>query len=170
MEKDLFRSRDFYMKNIYNEKGKKLGVIKDLFIDIKEEKVIGFEVSNYSLFRKRNFLDIIDIKTINENVIATKLKCGKYKRFSDYKDMEVVDKNNNIKGDILDILFEEDDFIIKGILISPGILEKIIKGKEVILIKDISFKEGKVVYYGDKTIVFKNIPRKSINNEYTKNQ
>jgi len=162
----LLRSKECYLRNIYNERGKKIGVIKDIFIDFNNKKVIGFKVSSFSPFRKNDFLDIEDIIQFKKKIIVKELKSGEYLKFSDIKDMEVIDNKGIIRGDIEDIIFEEESYCIKGLIISPGIIEKIIKGKEIILMSHTVLEEGNVVYYGDETIIFKNIPRKVKNNEF----
>jgi uncharacterized protein YrrD len=75
--------------------------------------------------------------------------------------MEVIDKDGNIKGELEDILIDEETYKITGLIISGGIIDKIIKGREIILINQSILGEDCILYLGGETIVVKNLPREA---------
>ena len=92
-------SKSFYMKKVYNSKGKKLGMIKDIILDLESKSILGFVVSNYSMFKKKNFLNVKDIKYIDEDKvigILSPIKNGI--RFSEYKYTDILDYFGILKG------------------------------------------------------------------------
>ncbi|NRV36353.1 sporulation protein YlmC with PRC-barrel domain [Clostridium beijerinckii] len=70
----MFKTRDFYFKKVYNIKGKKIGIIEDLYIDFFWGKIVGFKVSNSHLFSKNNYIDMEDVIDIGEDVIIENIK------------------------------------------------------------------------------------------------
>ena len=72
----MFKTRDFYFKKVYNIKGKKIGIIEDLYIDFYLGKVVGFKVSNSILFSKNNYVDMEEIIDIGEDVIINSIRKG----------------------------------------------------------------------------------------------
>jgi len=90
-------------------------------------------------------------------------------KFSDIRDMDVIDKEGNPKGAVEDILIEEECFSIKGLIISSGIIDKIISGREVVLINDVILGEDKILFLGASGVVLKNIPHhRTKDEEYKK--
>ena len=53
----MFRIKDFYLKKIYNLKGKKLGIVKDIILDFSNGRIIGLEVNNYSFLGNNYWID-----------------------------------------------------------------------------------------------------------------
>ena len=50
--------RIFFTKTVYDIKGKKLGSVRDIFIDFYKGKVMGLSVGSYSLRLKNNYTPI----------------------------------------------------------------------------------------------------------------
>lgn len=157
----MYRSKDFYLKNIYDLKGNKLGRTRDIFIDFNRGEVLGIKVSSLTLKGKKNYLDVNNIINFDEDILASNLDNREGLKFSDIKDMEVIDKEGNIKGELEDLLIDEETYKIKGLIISGGIIDKIIKGREIILINQSILGEDCILYLGDETIVVKNLPREA---------
>lgn len=164
----MLRSKDFYLKGIFNVKGKKLGVVKDIFIDFFTGRITGLLVTNYSFFSKKNFVSVEDIISISDEIIVTELQEGKGLLLSDIKDMEVIDKSNLMKGVMEDIIVEPLEFNIKGIIINSGFIQNIISGKEIVLINRCMLGEDYILYLGDSGIVMKTIPHSITEYEYSK--
>ena len=82
--------------------------------------------------------------------------------------MEVINRYGTIKGVVEDVLIKEDDYSIKGIIVGAGIIDKLIYGREVILINQSILGEDCILYLGDSNVIVKNIPREVNNNEYYK--
>lgn len=161
-------SRSFYMKKVYSFKGKKLGVIKDIILDLKNKSVLGFKVSDYTMFKKKDFLDVRDIKFVCEEKIIGVLSTGDGIRFSEYKHTDILDYFGVLKGALEDIIIDMKTYKIKGIIISPGILEKLSKGKEILLSNNIEFKKDCILDLSSNNITFKNITHKAMNYEFFK--
>ncbi|WP_143314812.1 PRC-barrel domain-containing protein [Clostridium sp. HBUAS56017] len=165
----MFRSKDLYMKNIYDSNGKKLGISKSIYIDFYRGQVIGIGFNNYKMKGKRNYVDVNDIILLEDNDILVKsVGKGSGLKFSDIKDLEVIDKLGNSKGIVEDILIEKESYKIKGLIVSPGIIDRILRGKEVILINNSVLGEDYILYLGEPNIVFKNIPHEINKNGYVK--
>lgn len=154
----MYKTKDFYYKKIYNLHGKKLGVIKDIIIDFSSGYIMGFEVNNYSFIGKNNFLNIKNVISINDEIICTSLEYGSGLRFSEIKDLDVINKNGELKGEVEDIIVDKDDYKIKGIILGSGIIDKIVNGKEIILMDKCILGDDFMVYYGVEGVKVKNIP------------
>ena len=79
--------------------------------------------------------------------------------------MEIIDLNGNIKGTIEDLIIRENDFSIKGLLISTGVIEKLLKGKQILLINQCILGEEYILYTGKDNMSLKLMPRKVKNND-----
>lgn len=154
----MFKTRDFYLKKVYSVEGKKIGVIEDLYIDFYYGKVIGFEVSNHSLFSKKNYVNIGDVIDIGDDMIISSINRGAGLKFKQIKDMDIIDTLGNVKGVLEDLIIDTQDYSIKGIVITSGLLDKMIKGKEIILINRCILGEKYILYTGNDGILFKSMP------------
>lgn len=163
----MLRSKDFYMKSVYDVRGKKIGIVEDLFTDFFEGKVKGLKVSNYSLFSKKNFVEIKSIISINKEIIVEESIKGEGIEFKNIKGMDIIDSNGDIKGVVEDIIIEEENFCIKGLVISTGIIERLIKGKKILLISECILGEEYILYMGEDGVTLKSMPRKVDKNEAT---
>ncbi|MGF0109554.1 MULTISPECIES: PRC-barrel domain-containing protein [unclassified Clostridium] len=156
----LLKTKDFYLLKVFDFRGKYLGIIDDIYIDFHNGKIKGFLVSNYLLFSKRNFIKVEDIIYIEDVMIIKALNRKEGISFRSIKDMDVKDKNNIIKGILEDLVIDKRDLSIKGLVISSGIFDRIIKGKEILLLKECILGEDFILYYGLDKVIFKSIPRK----------
>lgn len=161
----MLKSKDFYMKSVYDVNGKKIGIVEDIFINFYEGKVIGIDISSYSLLSKKNFVKYEDIISIDEEIIVrSSIKYNGIK-LKDIKGMEIIDLNGNIKGTVEDLIIRESDFSIKGLLISTGVIDKLLKGKQILLINQCILGEEYILYTGKDNMTLKVMPRKVKNNE-----
>ena len=145
---------------VYDIKGKYLGVIDDLCIDFYNAKVKGFFISNFLLLSNKNFIEIDDIISLDEVIIVKKIKHYKGLSFGDIKDMDIIDTENIMKGVLEDLIIEKADFSIKGLVMSSGIFDKMIKGKEILLVSECILGEDFILYHGSESIRLKSIPHK----------
>ncbi|AOR23185.1 PRC-barrel domain-containing protein [Clostridium taeniosporum] len=160
----MIRTKDFYLKKIYNLEGKRIGVVKDIYINFYEKKLEGFEVSNTAFFSKKNYIDIDDIIDIGEDIVAKDLKSGNGLKFKDIKDLDVMDTQGRLKGAVEDLLIDRNNYTIKAIIVTSGFIDKILKGKEIFLLNECILGEDYVLYTGKENISFKSIPHNV--NEY----
>lgn len=154
----MYKTRDFYFKKVYDLNGRKIGIIEDIYIDFYSAKIIGFKVSSSILFSKNNYVDMEEIIDIGEDVIINSIRKGKGLAFKELKYMEIIDKSSNIKGVLEDIIIDEKDYSIKAIVISPGLIDKMIRGKEIILIDKCILGEKYILYTGNEGVLFKSMP------------
>lgn len=154
----MLKTRDFYLLKVYDIKGKYLGVIDDIAIDFYKGELKGFFISNFLLFSKKNYINKEDIISINEVVIVNSLTTYKGLSFKEIKDMDIIDNNNIIRGVLEDLIIEEKDLIIKGIVMSSGIFDKMLKGKEILLLKECVLAEDFILYNGKDTIRLQTMP------------
>ena len=156
----MLRSRDFYLKNVYNIKGKKLGVIEDIYIDFFKGKVTGFKCSIYNFFQINNYIDIDDVIEFGDDIIIFEEKQGNGLGFKSIKNIEVIDVDNNVRGILEDIIIDDYEYSIKGIVISSGLIDRLIKGKEVLLLDQCILGDEFILYTGKDNIKFKTMPHK----------
>lgn len=161
----MLKSKDFYMKSVYDVSGKKIGIVGDIFINFYEGKVIGIDISSYSLLSKKNFVKYEDIISIDKEIIVRNSIKYDGIKLKDIKGMEIIDLNGNIKGTIEDLIIRESDFSIKGLLISTGVIDKLLKGKQILLINQCILGEEYILYTGKDNMTLKVMPRKVKNNE-----
>ena len=154
----MFKTRDFYFKKVYDIKGKKIGIIEDIYIDFYLGKVTGFKVSSSILFSKKNYVDMEEIIDIGEDMIINSIRKGSGLAFKELKYMEIIDKLSNVKGVLEDIIIDIKDYSIKAIVISSGLIDKMIKGKQIILLNKCILGEKYILYTGNEGILFKSMP------------
>lgn len=156
----MLKTKDFYLLRVYDIRGKYLGVIDDIYIDFNEGIIKGFLLSNYLLFSKKNFIKVKDIISIEDVMIIRELNKKEGIAFKSIKDIEVKDKNNIIRGVLEDLIIDKKDLSIKGLIISSGIFDRIIKGKEIFLLKECILGEDFILYFGSNEVKFQSMPRK----------
>lgn len=154
----MFRTRDFYLKRVYNIEGKKIGTIEDLYIDFYMGKILGFKIANNTFFSKKNYISMEDIVDIGEEVITKGIKKDDGLSFDEIRDMDIIDTAGNLKGVLEDLIIDSQDYSIKGILISSGLIDKLINGKEIILLSKCILGEKYILYTGNGGILFKSMP------------
>ena len=154
----MFKTRDFYLKKVYSVEGKKIGVIEDLYINFYVGKVVGFEVSNHALFSKKNYVNIEDVINNGDDMIISSINKGEGLKFKQIKDMDIIDISGNMKGILEDLIIDKQDYSIKGMVITSGLLDKMIKGKEIILINRCILGEKYILYVGNDGVLFKSMP------------
>lgn len=164
----MIRIKDFYLKKIYDLEGKKIGVVKDIYVNFYEKKLEGFEVSNSAFFSKKNYISIEDVIEVGKDIVAKKLKCGKGLKFREIKDLDVMDVRGRLKGAVEDLLIDRNTYNLKAIIITSGFIDKILKGKEILLLNQCILGEDYILYAGKENISFKSIPHNMSNNEIAK--
>lgn len=152
----MYRFNDFYLKNIYNTKEESLGKIIDVYIDFQKSLVLGFKVCNYSLVNKENFYSLGDFFRKDDKKLKDVTEKNLLK-FSEIKGLDVVDKGNNHKGKIKDLLIDKDSYLIKGYILDTGIKKDIFEGNEIILPDECILGDSFIVFLGNEKIEVRNI-------------
>ncbi|MEG2353215.1 MAG: PRC-barrel domain-containing protein [Clostridium sp.] len=140
------RRKNFIYMNVLDLGGKKIGYIKELLIDWNKKRVIGFEVSSNGFLSKSIYILREHIVYINKDIIISSFTRNKYFSFEKVINMDVINLNGEILGLLKDIIFSEEDFIIRGIILSTGIIRDFTQGKKVLLIDGILVGEHSVLY------------------------
>ncbi|WP_163215874.1 PRC-barrel domain-containing protein [Clostridium thermarum] len=144
----LYRLKDFLTKNVLYSDGKKAGIVSDVIVNFNEKKVQGFSVSGGSILRRKNKVVYIEnIIYYDCSIIIGKMSEKKLLTFSAVKGMEVTDIKGNIIGIAEDILFD-NKFKLRGIIISPGMIRKLVIGKGILLINELIFGDKNILYFG----------------------
>ena len=59
----MYREKDFLLMEVYNEKGKRIGFINDMIIELEKDEVMGFVIISYNLFKGYSHI-------LKENIIS----------------------------------------------------------------------------------------------------
>lgn len=164
----MLRSKDFYLKGVYNNEGKKLGVVEDIFIDFHKGEILGFYISNYSMFSKKNFASIKDLLVFDEEIIVKNIGVYDGLKLSTIKGMDVIDERGSMKGVVEDIIIDCLNYKIKGLIINTGIIERILRGKEILLLSQCVLGEDFIIFHGKEGVSFKTLPHSVGNNGMVK--
>lgn len=157
----MIRTKFFYMKKVYTKEGKYLGIVEDIAVDFFYGKVIGFKISVTSLISKKNFVDMEKVISIDENIIIEENEKRNSLYFKELKGLEIWDLQGHMLGVFEDLIIDRESNNICGIILSTGIIDKILNGKKVLLIEDCVLGEDSIIYIGNEDIEFK-IVRKDI--------
>lgn len=157
----MFRSKDFILMDVLDIKGKKIGFIKDILIDFNNGEVIGFEASCYNLFQKSINILKENILSFNKSMVIKGYSKETFLKFSNFKDMDIINANGEIMGMVEDIIFHEFTFRMQGIILSAGFIKNLMSGKEILLINSLILGEKSVFYHNSKkNINFLSMPHK----------
>jgi uncharacterized protein YrrD len=147
--RNMYRKKDFNYMDVLHIGGKKVGFINDLLLDVNEKRVRGFVISSYSMFAKTVYILKEDIISFNTSMIVSGTSRKKYLPFSIIKNMDVRDNCGNILGMVEEIIFEPQDFEIKGLVISTGLLSNFLNGKKIVLLSKLIIGDESLLYLDD---------------------
>lgn len=154
----MLRFKDFYLKKVYKNSGKKIGIVEDLCIDFFNEKLVGFKISTNNLFSKKNYVSKENVISIGRNIVINKIEEKNTLCFKEIKDMEVIDTSGSIKGTVEDLIIDSENYDIKAIIVSSGLIDKMIKGKQIFLLSDCILGEKYILYTKSQKVSFKIMP------------
>jgi uncharacterized protein YrrD len=162
----MFRTKDFILMDVVDIKGKKVGFVNDIIIDFHKGEVKGFVVSSYRILQKTIILSKEDIISFNKTMVIANWRKGCLLKFSDIKNMDIVNRYGDIIGMVEDILFHEFTFKIYGLVVSTGFIKNIVKGKRILLMNSVILgNESILVYSLDNRISFSSVPHKIFTEE-----
>lgn len=154
----MLKTRDFYLMKVYDTNGKYLGAISDIAIDFYEGEVKGFIISSLSIFSKKNFVGKENIISLEDVLIVLKVETYKGLTFNNIKYMDIVDYRNIMKGVLEDLIIDKHSLMIKGMVMSSGLIDTMFKGKEIILSSGCILCEKFILYKGKEYIKLKTLP------------
>ena len=154
----MLKFRVFNLMKVYDINGRYLGVIDDLAIDFYHGKVSGFYLSRFTLFNKKNYVDISDVVSMQDEMVVKGLKEFKGLKFKELKYMDIYNENNVMEGVLEDIIIARDDYSIKGLVVSSGIFDRMFKGKKIFLIHCCILCDNFIIHRNDEKINFTSLP------------
>ena len=155
----MYRLRDFKYLNIYNCNGKKIGSINDIAINYSNKTIEGFIISHRFL-SKKNYISKKDIVAIGGSIVTKDTSIYNGLKFSHIKGMDIIDKKGEMIGVLDELLVDEEDFSIKGLIASTGVFHKFIYGKRIFLLDETILGENNILYHGNGEICLKSMPHK----------
>ncbi|MBE6070895.1 MAG: photosystem reaction center subunit H [Clostridium butyricum] len=164
----MLRSKDFYLKKVYASNGKKIGIVEDVCIDFFNEKLVGFKISTNNIFSKKNYVSKENVILIGANMIINEVEERTALCFKEIKDIEVIDTSGRIKGTVEDLIIDSENYDIKAIIVSSGLIDKMIKGKQIFLLNACILGEEYILYTKAEKVSFKVMPHNIKENYVTK--
>lgn len=148
----MYRVKDFKFLEVFNSIGQKLGEVQDIAIDYFEAKVIGLIIPR-GILKKENFIAIENIISFGEKIIVKNMQIYNGLKYDDIKNLDVIDKRNKMIG-ILEELIIDENFSIRGIIVSKGFFYKFTSGKHILLLRETILGEGNILYFGNDGVSF----------------
>lgn len=162
----MFRTKDFIMMDVVDIKGKKVGFVRDIIIDFHRGEVKGFVVSTYKLMQQTITILKEDIISFNKTMVISNSRKESSLKFSNIKNMDIVNRYGDIIGMVEDILFHEFSFKINGLVVSTGFLKNIIKGKRILLMNSVILGNESILFTSlDNEISFLSVPHRIFTEE-----
>ena len=131
--KKIYRAKDFYMMEVRDSLGYKLGIISGLSLDLNNHKVDGFCIHSRGIKNEIKKINMEDVIAFNEVMIVKDVHNSIGLNFNKLKGMEVYDLNNNLLGKVEEVLFNIVSYKVLGIILTTGFLKDIVKGKRILL-------------------------------------
>ena len=136
----MYRIRDLIGLKVFDSNGKKVGVVCDLAIDYFNGKVMGFI-------------------SLSDTIMTEGVHVHRGLKFSEIKNFDLINKDGHMIGILEDILIDYD-FYIRGLIVVSGLIDKFKNGKRVIQLKETILGEESILFFGNKNINMRMIPRK----------
>ena len=138
----MVKWRNFYLMKIYDSKNKYIGVVDDISIDFYNGVVKGFTNSPASIFKKHTYVSVDSIISVDEIMKIKNTSRFEGFKFKEIKYMDIINKEKKLLGVLEDLIIDERTFEIKGMVISAGIVDKVLEGEEVMTLKHCSLCDG----------------------------
>ncbi|MDT8718119.1 PRC-barrel domain-containing protein [Clostridium sp. 19966] len=142
----MYNVKNFYLKSVVDINSKFIGNIKDIYLNIGSTSVNGFSILKSSILNREVRVDVKDIIYYNHKIVISKVTEQGGLKFQDIKGMNVIDTCGRSIGILENMIFDLN-FDIKAIIVSPGIVSKLFKGKRVIPISKIIIGEKNILSF-----------------------
>lgn len=156
----MFRVKNFYMKKVFDYKGKKLGVVEDLYIDFYNSSVLALKLSKKIFLNKKNSIKVQNIISIEDDILVKEKDTCNGLLLSDILGLDIINLHGNIIGVIEDIIISKENFELKGIVVSTGILDRLIHGKDILVPKECVLGENCLIHKNDSNISLRALPKR----------
>ncbi|MGE5629277.1 MAG: PRC-barrel domain-containing protein [Solirubrobacterales bacterium] len=154
----MYKSKDFSLMEVIHIKNNRIGFIKDLLIDFNGKRIMGFEISCYDFFNKKLNVMKEDIISFDNSMVIKNTCQSKYLSFKNIRGIDIWDINGNMLGMLEDIIFEERNFKIYGVILCSGLLNNYFKGKEILLAEELILGDNSMLCFGSRKICFSSKP------------
>lgn len=137
---------------------KKIGVVKDILYSSKFQNILGLVVEEKNIIKPYKYISIDDIEELNKTSIKiNNNSCIKLINKND-SIYDIVDNpykcsiNSNVYinkdrkiGKVKDIIFNFEQGLIEGYIITDGLIEDLISGRKIINNKNVCSKRDKLI-------------------------
>lgn len=145
----MAKSRDYIYMDVMNIDGEKIGYIKDLLVNFDKCEVVGFKINPYKLMKRGFNVLKEDIIYHKSQLIVRDIVKEKYLELSTIMNMHVLDRYSNILGLVTEIVFDAEDYKIKGIAVRDYNLWSMFKNRRIFLLKELIVGEEYIFYTGE---------------------
>lgn len=156
----MFRTKNLSLMDVFDLKGIKIGVVNDILLNLNEGKILGIKVSGGRIIEKTINVLKENIISLNEKIIIEKISDGKFLNFADIKNMDIIDRDGSIFGVAEDIIFDEESFNIKAIVVSSGFIKNFFEGKKIVPITQIIAGDESLYKITNQELNMLSIPHK----------
>lgn len=154
----MIKTRYFNLMKVYDVTGKYLGSVQDIAIDFYNGMITGFIINSFSINKKKNYIAISDVIYLENVIIAKRVSHFSGMRLKEIQAIDIVNEKNVLKGILEDLIIDERNFEIKGIIMCSGIFDRMFREKEILLIKHCILCESYILYKENEGVVFKTLP------------
>ena len=151
----MLRSKDFYLKKVYNKEGKKIGIVEATYINFVTNRIVGFKIYSTNMIKRDIMFE--RIISFDETIIVEESEDVKGILFKTIKDIEIINELGNINGTVEDFICDNVGAIV-GVVSSFGLVSDLLKGKQIFLINDCLLMKDKILYKGRANISFISMP------------
>ncbi len=157
----MYRSKDFSYMEVIHIKNSRVGFVRDLLLDFHKQRITGFEISSYDLVNRRINVMTGDVISFDNSMVIKNTSRGEHLSFNKIKGMDVIDRNGNILGMLEEVLFEERNFIIYGVVLSSGLMNNFLKGKKILLMNELMLGDRNILWSSSsEKLNFSTMPHK----------
>ena len=143
--KKIFRAKDFYMMEVRDTLGRKLGILSGLSLDISKQQVDGFCLHSRGLKNEIKKINMEDVIAFNEFMIVKATHNKGSLNFNKLRGMEVYDLQSNLLGKIEEMLFNIVNFKLIAIILTTGLIKDVVKGKRLLLTENLIIGEKSIL-------------------------
>ena len=154
----MIKTRYFNLMKVYDVTGKYLGSVQDIAIDFYSGMVTGVIINSFSINKKKNYIAISDVISLENVIIAKRVSVFSGMRLKEIQAIDIVNEKNVLKGILEDLIIDERNFEIKGIIMCSGIFDRMFRAKEILLIKHCILCESYILYKENEGVIFKTLP------------
>lgn len=156
----MYKIRDLIDKEVFLVTGKKIGIVSSLLIDFNKKKVNTLLIKRFGLL-KNKYISCSDIISIGNNIIV---KCVSKACGIDMDNIimkNVYSKDGILKGNVSDLLINEQSLDLEGIICYGGIMKKIKQGDTIIPINEVILGNKYILDTGNDHITLNSVMHKA---------